>query len=446
MQASTDSASLAPEIKNIWGFSFFNAIAFQIALGAPVILYVESLKASSAILGLITALTPLLTIVQIPAAYYMARVGYKKLILMGWGLRNLFTLAIALIPLAYFLDSEAKITLLALCLAGFNLMRGFASGAWMPWISEIIPENIRGRFLSRDQQFLNVGCLIALLISSVGLQGAAKPWQFTAVLLVSFLAGAVSLEFLKKMPESIPPDIMKSSAHPVPWKEMLAYPPFLRLIIFNSVFAFTFGSLGVFSIQFLRDSSPLSNSMILALNAFTFTAALFALPFSGRIIDRAGSKVVLRMALLLFGVVLVLWALAALHILKPALLLVGFIYALTGLAGASFNVANVRLTMATMPRMGRNHFFALYTVISSLTLGLPPILWGIILDWMKDFHAAWLGLNWDEFAIYFLLLTVSCIITFICASLVHEETPKDETKRDIEITGNMRRFWRLLQR
>lgn len=446
MESPADPSSLSPGIKSIWGFSFFNAIAFQIALGAPVILYAKSLGATPTVLGVIASLTPLLTIVQIPAVYFLERVGYKKIILMGWGLRNLFTLLIALIPVAFFLENATKIVVLIVCLAGFNLMRGFASGAWLPWISELIPERIRGRFLSRDQQFLNLGCLAALLVSSVGLHGPTQPWQFTVVLLISFVAGAISLEFLKKMPDSIPQETMKSSAHPVPWKEMLTYPPFLRLIVFNVAFVVTFGSLGVFSIDFLRDRSSMSDSGILALNALTFLAALFALPFSGRLIDRAGSKLVLRVSLMMLGIVMILWVLQAIHVLSSTLWLVGSLYALTGLANSAFNIANVRLTMATMPKMGRNHFFALFTVISSLGLGLTPIVWGLVLDGLEHFHTTFLGMEWDEFALYYSLLGVLCVVTFFCASLVHEETPKGETKRDAEITGNMRRFWRLLQR
>ena len=33
----------------------------------------------------------------------------------------------------------------------------------MPWITALIPEEIRGRFLSVDQMFLTLGCLLALI-------------------------------------------------------------------------------------------------------------------------------------------------------------------------------------------------------------------------------------------------------------------------------------------
>ena len=59
-----------PGSLNFNGFSFFNAISFQIVLGAPVILYAKSLGATSLVLGTIAALTPLLTILQLVAARF----------------------------------------------------------------------------------------------------------------------------------------------------------------------------------------------------------------------------------------------------------------------------------------------------------------------------------------------------------------------------------------
>jgi len=56
---------------------------------------------------------------------------------------------------------------------------------------------------------------------------------------------------------------------------------------------------------------------------------------------------------------------------------VGLNYLILGVAGGLFSIANTRIAMDTMPVMGRNHFFALFTVFASLSLGLSPIFWGV---------------------------------------------------------------------
>ena len=75
---------------NLHWFSLFNAISFQIMMGAPIIVYAKSLGASSTTLGIIAAFTPLMTVFQLPAAQHLHRFGYRQFVLMGWGMRNLF--------------------------------------------------------------------------------------------------------------------------------------------------------------------------------------------------------------------------------------------------------------------------------------------------------------------------------------------------------------------
>ncbi|MCX6973621.1 MAG: hypothetical protein NTZ94_04845 [Verrucomicrobia bacterium] len=53
---------------NAHWFAFFNALTFQIVIGTPLILYAKSIGASSTVLGLLAAATPLMTMLQLPAA------------------------------------------------------------------------------------------------------------------------------------------------------------------------------------------------------------------------------------------------------------------------------------------------------------------------------------------------------------------------------------------
>ncbi len=70
----------------------------------------------------------------------------------------------------------------------FNLLRGISSTAWMPWMTTLIPEENRGRFLSIDQLFMYGGCLISLIASAVVMTGQVDPWEYSFVFLI--IAGA----------------------------------------------------------------------------------------------------------------------------------------------------------------------------------------------------------------------------------------------------------------
>ncbi|MEZ5327514.1 MAG: hypothetical protein R3F19_20885 [Verrucomicrobiales bacterium] len=66
--------------RNAYGFAAFNALSFQMVLGSPMILYAKSLGASATVLGLIAGMLPLLVALQIPAAGYVDKAGYKKFV------------------------------------------------------------------------------------------------------------------------------------------------------------------------------------------------------------------------------------------------------------------------------------------------------------------------------------------------------------------------------
>ena len=359
-------------------FSLFNAISWQITLGSPLIVYAKNLGASSTLLGVLAALTPLLVILQLPAAHLLPRYGYRKLIMAGWGARTVCIFGLAVVPLLTFLDAASRLALVLLLLFVFNLMRGMASGAWMPWMTGIIPEKARARFLSRDQFFAQMGCMAALGMSAYTLSQEPRAWQFSIVFLFSAVGATMSLFCLTRIPDVTAPEELRASGTPVPWMHMLGYPPLLRLIIFNLLFVVALGGLGVFSIAFLRAEAGYSERLIVSLSMLSVTGAILTLPFAARVLDRTGSRPVLVLCLVIFAVVLIGWFCISAGVMGRPSLVVAVLMTFSGMTGVNYAVANSRLAMATIPVMGRNHFFAIYTVITSMAAGLSPIAWGDI--------------------------------------------------------------------
>jgi hypothetical protein len=150
-------------LANAFIFATFNALSFQIVLGSPMVLYAKSLEASATVLGIIAGMMPLLVIFQIPAASHVARVGYKRFVYAGWGTRVSFIFAMALIPLTGgFLDATTRLALLLTALSGFNLSRGISSAAWLPWITTLVPAEVRGKYLSREATCVHLASCSAL--------------------------------------------------------------------------------------------------------------------------------------------------------------------------------------------------------------------------------------------------------------------------------------------
>src|SRR6266536_4955260 len=109
--------SFPPGLHNAFLFAAFNALSFQIVLSSPMVLYAKTLGASATVLGIFTGMMPLLVIFQIPAASYIPRLGFKRVVYAGWGTRVLFIFGMALMPLTHgFLNSETRLALLLMLL------------------------------------------------------------------------------------------------------------------------------------------------------------------------------------------------------------------------------------------------------------------------------------------------------------------------------------------
>jgi len=404
----------------------FNAVAFQIMMGAPIILFAKSLGASSTVLGIVAAFTPLMTVMQLPAARFLDRCSYRQFVLAGWGARTVFIFVVAAIPLLGFLDNLSKLCALLAVLFVFNLLRGISSAGFMPWIAAIIPDAARGRFIAFDQFFMYLGSLFSLVVSAIVMTGHVDNWEYSLVFLVSAFGGAVSLYFIKRIPDAPAGDVTSRSAQAVPWRAMIQYKPFFQLLVFNLLFMVVIGGVGVFSVEYLREFPNFQPDLILYLSGVTFVGPILSLLLTGRVIDQVGSKLVLRLALGGFVVVISGWWLVAADVIPCTIWVIAGINFLAGLAGANFNLANLRITMSTIPEMGRNHFFALFTVITSLGLGASPIVWGVTLDAIGTYEWAADWFTWRRHSIYFaaLIPALACAIWLI--NFLHEPKAGDK--------------------
>jgi MFS family permease len=436
------------EARNSYRFSLFNALNFQITLGAPMILYAKSLGASSTTIGLVAAMAPLMTVLQLPTANFIPRVGYKGFVLLGWSLRTIILAALAIVPLVRLFDQTTQVALVLSCLFVFNVIRGISTGAWLPWITTLVPERARGTFLRFDQFSMQIGGFLAVAISTVVLWSGSSRWQFALLFGLSAFAGSLSLRYVRRIPDLEITAEARSSSEPVPWLAILKYIPFKRLLIFNVVYNWIVGGLGAFVIGYLESKGGYPAGLILGATLMASIGAFVSVPVFSLILDRTGSKPILSLAMYLYVATILLWILIASRLLPTHFWLVGFTYFLQGVAGGIFSIANTRNAMDTMPMMGRNHFFSLFTVFSSLSLGLAPIFWGIFLDAVGKHEFMINGFEVNRYSTYFVLLIGLAAVTCFLVGPLQEKKgkPLDTAIRDVVILARLRLFSRFLGR
>jgi MFS family permease len=401
-------------------FNFWNAICFQIILGAPTVLLAKDLGANSTILGVIAAFTPLLTTLQLPAARYLARHSYRSFALAGWGLRGIFIATSAFVPLLVFLSREVRLGILLGSLLFFNILRGASSAAFLPWITGVVPGEMRGRFISVDHFFINLGSLATMLVSALLMSGHPGPIKYSLVLWLSVAGSVISLLYLRLIPDARHSGEAGPPSEPVSLRRMLSLAPFRNTILFSLLFATVGGGLGVFPVEYLRVQAHFSPSLIYALSAGTFLAPLLVLQWLGRQVDLRGSIPMIRITAGSFAAVLFLWFAMSAGIIPADWRIVLFLNLTGGMAMAGFNMANLHLGMSVVPSLGKNHYFALTTVITSLGNGIVPILWGRILDSLGHLDAAVGPFHFRRHSVYFLGICLLALTALLVSRILRE--------------------------
>jgi MFS family permease len=377
----------------------------------------------------------------------------------------MFIFGMALVPLTgSFLKAESRLALLLMLLFFFNLSRGISSCAWLPWITALVPSGLRGRYLARDQAVQNLASFLTFLIAAACLAGEwsqggrsnlapaevsagePRPWQFSSLFAFSAIMGAISLSFLKRIPDAELPEEIKASRGRVPWLEMSRYAPFKKLLRALVGYSMAYGGMTAFTVAFLKTEAGMTETNILLVTSVAFLGGLCSLWFLGSRLDRLGSKPVLTFCFAMWLAVLGGWISLSGGALPVRLSLVLLLQFLMGLLAALVQMSNTRLAMAVIPVMGRTHFFAIYSVVGNVTLGLTPIAWGLLIDAVGARAPVWMGLAWTRYTVFYAAASLVFLITLTLARLLDEPqaASMEELLREVLIQSPQRfwfRFW-----
>ena len=435
-------------IGNAYAFQVFNTISFSIVLGMPMILFFKHLGASATILGIVIALPALLNVLQIPAAPLVDKVGYRMFVLRGWTTRCFIILGMAVVAfLPGKIDRTTRIGLMLFLLFGYNASRGFSVCGWFPWITRLIPESLRGRYLSRDQMSTALALLGTMAGTALFVKHSDGTAAFGWMFLVGFLGGMVSLWFLTRMPDA-PVPVQSRSNGPVPWKAMAFHPPFYRLLVYNIVILIALAGSGVCWIPLLRDVHGFADWQFLAMMALYSAGSAVTLWGFGALADRVGSKPLLGVSGIIIVTHFSLWCAVAAGVVAPTLWMLVLIQMSSALGLALLTLPNTRLLMAVVPEMGRSHFFALFSVVTSLISGIFPVLWGLVVDSLAGWKFRTGVIEWNQFSVcYALIIAIYLFAHIYWARLVEPKAmPTDVFLHELLVKTPSRALSRLFTR
>jgi len=442
------SPPMPRDIHNVYIFDVFNTMSWTVVLGSPMLLFLQHLRATATVVAIAASLAPIMVILQIPAARYVERVGYRRFALNGWTTRSFFVIGMALVAfLPDSFDRTTRIVLMLFLSLIYNALRGISTCGMLPWFTHIVPEERRGEFLAKDQSASAVSAIVSLAFYGVLLSGNHAWYSFGAVYATSAVAAFASLNFLKRIPD-VPVEKIVSNPTPLPWREMLFYPPFFKYLRYNLVISMALGTSGVFWVRYFRAFLHVSESNVLWVACATNAALAASLFLIAPLIDRTGNKQVLTLSGGIFVVHFTGWACVASGVLPFNFPVLAWQTVTAGFGGALWNLANVRCVMGIVPVMGRPHFLALYSVLSSLTVGIVPLLWGPVMDGLEHWHVSWGMWDWNSYSVLYCTMAGTIAVGLVLLGSVAEPAKMtwDVFMRELLVETPSRAISRLIGR
>lgn len=223
------------------------------------------------------------------------------------------------------------------------------------WVASAVPSALRGRFIGRRMQWVNIVGASAMLGAALladGFTGMGS-WGLAAILATGGFFGLLSVVALRKA--ELPALSASTAARWVDLPRTLRVVPFRRYLMvvafLNIPFFLSTPYYHVFNLEVLQLTK--TQTALILLGYFAVKTA--TLPFSARLVNRWGSRRVLRAACLVYVLFFLFYPLSA--VIGPVA--VGMAWAVAGVSDGAWNVAVTTAQYSSVPMTrDRPAFFA----------------------------------------------------------------------------------------
>ena len=388
----------------------------------------NQLGAGDLALGILASVPQIAALFQIPFSMLVNRTHKRKRYMLTYGiLCRVLWLTFGFIPLLMPVAPPLLPLWLLIFLLGVSSCCGaFINVCWFPWLSDLLPMRIRGRWLSVREMILSACNMLFGLFSAYLLDTLPPENRYIVAFLIGGACGVVDMVcfgFCKEV-YSAPPRKLHFSTL---FKGVLKDKPFMRLVVMWTVWSFTTNLSGVYLFPYAMNELGLSFMQVMIFG--TMAAALgtiLMMPFWGRMQDQYGCRSVMLVA-------------AAISSVSPAFFLLSspgsvwplFLHNFLGTLFSSGTVLAVNsMQLSYSPDEMRPSYIAVFSCITSLCGGMLGSLAGGAL--LENWHAA--GLFVGSFDRYQALILLSVVLRLGFALLLVPPLPNDReggTPKDV---------------
>jgi hypothetical protein len=371
--AAADEAALRPAL----AFQFFNTVNWQIALGAPMVLFVQRLGASPFQAGLAYSFVYLLTPVQVLATVLLPAWGYKRVALGGWGVRSVaLVVPLVVVGLRPTGESSAGVAAIVASVGFFCLCRSVGMAALTSWLYALIPERLRVRYFTREQFLAGLSSSATQLLGAALFAWLAFPTAIAVLYVIALAGSGLSYFALKRLPDAPYAGaldlgtVLRESP-----RRLVAPGAFRNFLWLAAGWLALVTPIPPFVTYYLRAVAGESSAFVMQLEFVRFLSMSVGAWLIGRTVGRWGSRAYFRFALGGLALVAAYWLVhLGGHGGRGGLYAVSFVL---GVAQVGWVVASADHLPRVVAGGGRPALLvALFGAVTSFAGGLAPVLWG----------------------------------------------------------------------
>ena len=368
---------------NLWSVrGGFSAVHSSITSGAYATGYALHLGASNAMIGLLSAASSWSGLLQVLSPLLIERLPRRKaLCLIAFGFSFVLWLPVAMLP--FFVPDPW----LPLAMVTFIIIAGLASSLAAPanssWITDLVPGEIRGRFVSRQQSIIAaVGLVVSLAAGAYLDQFDENTRQagFTSLFITAVAFGMGAIIVWSRIPEPPVQRVVRQPAGTLltlPFKHK-QFRTFMMLVSIRGML--TMIAAPFFAVYMLQTLSiPYSEIALFA--AITTLVRVAVNPLWAYLGDKFGYRPVLLICSSGLALLPLWWVFATPENYR---ITVPLIQAWGGLVGAGIPIARFNLMAKIAPEENRSIYIGCYSAMFNSASALGAMIGGITAAFCTD--------------------------------------------------------------
>ncbi|TFG27069.1 MAG: MFS transporter [Promethearchaeota archaeon] len=392
---SFSDGEIQRNLKKITIDGYTSKVMVILSTGPFLVAFALLLGANNFTIGLIAAIPPLVQIIQIPSIQLVERIRKRRVItVISLTLYRICIFSMALIPFIY--SIEFGLIFLIIFLIAQSVFASIGHTAWASWMHDTIPLNQLGAFYSKRLMLSTIVALLTSLLAAIFIDYWAPSnlksqiFGYSILFIIAFIFGMVSIYFISRVsePRMIGPEFrMKFSKMIIePFKDK----NYRNILLFLGVWSFAINLAAPFFTVYMIKKLQFSITLIILFTIISQITTVLFLRIWGRLIDKFSNKSVLNVCCPLLILCIFTWTfidLPSFYIIIIPLLIIIHIFMGISMAGIILATQNISLKLA--PKGRGNSYLAVTTVVSSLSLGIAPIIGGIFADYFESSELTW---------------------------------------------------------